>query len=199
MPIKPVANETELLTEVANGNEKAFKQLFNAYHNQLGEFVFSITGSAENTEEIIHDVFLKIWISREKLPDIRNFTSYMFILTRNYTLNCMRKMLSQLKQEEEYAREFEGSENAIDLDVLQEPDYQLMVEQAVLQLPPQQQKVFMLRQKGLKNMEIANLMGIAPDSVKKYQQWAIKSISQFVKSNAALTAFIATLNSIIRL
>ena len=64
-------------------------------------------------------------------------------------------------------------------------EYQDIINRAVAQLPPSQQRVLMLRQQGLKTREIAEQMGISTDSVKKYQQWASHSVSKFLKSHAA--------------
>src|SRR5690606_4363184 len=103
MALRTVYNEAELLLEVAKGNERAFSELFNAYNNQLGEFVLLLTDSPEMTEEIISDVFLKVWSNRNSLKKIKKFTSYLFVLTRNYTLNCIRKSQTERKRHENYS------------------------------------------------------------------------------------------------
>ena len=187
MAFRTIINERELLEDVVKSNEDAFAQLFYAYHNQLGEYVFMLIDSEQLAEEIVQDVFVKVWMNREMLLTIDKFTSYLFILTRNYTLNCIRKLVRERKQQEEYGKtlSFNGSEESFPL--LNDPDYQSLIERAVAQLPPQQQKVFTLRQQGLKNPEIAKQMAISPDSVKKYQQWALKTVAEFVKAHAALS------------
>ena len=190
MAIRTVKNERELLLEVVQGNEAAFAELFFAYHNQLGEYVFMLTTSDEMTEEIVQDVFVKVWMNREALLTINNFTSYLFILTRNYTLNCIRKHVKERKQQESYSQLVLTDSSLKEEDeLILDPDYQALVDRAVAQLPPQQQKVFILRQQGLKNPEIAEKMAISTDSVKKYQQWALRTVSEFVKSHVALSVF----------
>jgi len=192
LPLRPVHNEKELLGAVAKGNEKAFGELFYAYHNQIGEYVLMLTASKELTQEIVQDVFVKIWLNRENLPAVQNFSSYLFILTRNYTLNCIRREVNERKHKEAFelfAVADEGGmtpENPV-------PDYGPVIERAVAQLPPQQQRVFVLKQAGRKNAEIANELGISPESVKKYQQWAVKAIAEFVKSHAELTIIFAAI------
>jgi RNA polymerase sigma-70 factor (family 1) len=190
LAITAVNNERKLLLEIVEGNEAAFAELFFAYHNQLGEYVLMLTDSDEMTEEIVQDVFVKVWMNREALLTINKFTSYLFILTRNYTLNCIRKRVKERKQQENYSQlVLTDRFLAVDDELILDPDYQALVDRAVAQLPPQQQKVFILRQQGLKNPEIAEKMEISTDSVKKYQQWALKAVSEFVKSHAALSVF----------
>lgn len=179
--MKAIQNEAELLTRISFGDEEAFTDLFRAYHNSLGAFVMTLIQSPEMTEEIVHDVFVKIWMDRGSLPGIENFTSYLFIITRNYTLNHIRKITSQKRQLKEY---FNDTGNLIILPEYgteAEPDYLALIASAVEKLPSQQKKVFVLRSDGLKNPEIAERMGISVDSVKKYQQLALRSVSEFVK------------------
>lgn len=197
MALKPIHNESEIIEQVVRGSQTAFADLFYAYHNQLGEYVMLLTHSPEMTQEIIQDVFVKVWLNRETLANVDKFTSYLFILTRNYTLNCIRKSVNERKGQEQYTRSALHDDDNLFTESDQETDrdYQALIDKAVANLPPQQQKVFMLRQAGLKNPEIAEKMAISTDSVKKYQQWALKSVSEFVKTHAALSAiFIAVAN-----
>lgn len=187
MAIRAVINEHELLKGVVKGDQEAFAQLFYAYHNQLGEYVFMLTGSEQMSEEIVQDVFVKVWINREMLLTIDKFTAYLFILTRNYTLNCIRQQVRERKLQEDYGKTLSIEDHEDNFSLLNDPEYQSLIERAVAQLPPQQQKVFMLRQQGLKNPEIARQMEISTDSVKKYQQWALKTVTEFVKAHAAFS------------
>ena len=83
---------------MAKGNEKAFVELFYAYHNRLGEYVLMLTASEEVAQEIVQDIFVKIWMDRHNLAALGNFSSWLFILTRNYTLNYIRKESSELRK-----------------------------------------------------------------------------------------------------
>jgi RNA polymerase sigma factor (sigma-70 family) len=191
LPLRPVYNEDVLLEAVAKGNEKAFAELFYAYHNQLGEYVQILTNSDELTKEIVQDVFVKIWMNRENLPDVRNFLSYLFILARNYTLNCIRRVVNEKKRKAAFELFAIHNEDVISENAM--PDYDQVIDRAIAQLPPQQQRVFVLKQSGRKNADIASEMGISPESVKKYQQWAVKAIAEFVKSHTELTVVFAAI------
>ena len=180
MALKPIHNEAELLLAVEKGNNKAFEEIFMAYHNQLASYVMLLTESRELTEEIIQDVFVKIWNHREKLPEIESFTSYLFILTRNYTLNALRKKVAEREKKSIYDKSVEREQMA-NLNYQEEPNFHDLIDQAAIQLPPQQKKVFAMRMQGLKNQQIASEMQISPASVKKYQQWALKSVINYVR------------------
>lgn len=181
MAIRPIHNEAELLIAVENGNEKAFEEIFMAYHNQLAAYVMLLTESRELTEEIIQDVFIKIWNGRENLHQIDRFTSYLFILTKNHTLNVIRRLVAEREKKSNYERAIGFDKNITDLEYQEESDFYNLIDKAVILLPPQQKKVFVLRMRGLKNQQIASEMQISPASVKKYQQWALKSVINYVR------------------
>lgn len=186
MSIRAVHNEAALLADLMKGEERAFAGLFDAYHEPLVQYVQQVTGSQEMAIEIVQDVYVKVWMSREELGAIQHFTGYLFILTRNYTLNCLKKMARERKREQQY-QQYVYASGVVAETTEQGPDYLSLVERAAAQLPPQQQQVYFLsRKEGLKYAEIADRMGISPATVKKYMQLAMKTITSFVKSHAAL-------------
>lgn len=192
MGLKPLNNEFYLLNRIAQNDEIAFEEIFMAYHQQIGEYVYLLTNSQAHTEDIVQEVFMKVWLSREKLSEIANFSGYLFILTRNHTLNCLRQIEQERKRYEDYTEVCTNQENMGQYSQNQGDDYLsrvVLVNKAIARLPLQQQKVFTLRLQGLKNPEIATQMQISTDSVKKYQQWALKSVSGFVKNNTMLSIF----------
>lgn len=179
MALHRLNNEEEVLAGVAGGDEMAFTKLFHAYHVQIGEFVQLLTHDLDSTAEIVQEVFAKVWINRESLPMVNRFDSYLFILCRNHTLNYIRKRAAERKKHEVYLLEVDET-----LELMPEDtpyDSHELVERAVQLLPPQQQRVFILRQQGMKNPEISQLMNLSLESVKKYQHLAIKSIKNFVQ------------------
>ncbi|MES2266059.1 MAG: sigma-70 family RNA polymerase sigma factor [Bacteroidota bacterium] len=180
--------EKELLLKVADGDEHAFSELFNAHHQLLGTHIYRITDSAELAEEVVQDVFLKIWMSRETLVNIQNFRAYLFAMSKNHALNCLRK----LAKERVHQKSIE--ENAAELMPDENPrlkGYYSLLDEAIDHLPPQQQKVYLLsRHNRLKYDEIANQMGLSRETVKKYLQGATHSITSFVQSNIDISVVI---------
>lgn len=168
-----------ILLSIAQDDERAYTGLFHAYHQQLGSFVFSVTRSKELTEEIIQDVFVKIWEDRKALPSVKNFSAYLFIITRNHTLNTIRKIDLQKKKEATVNQYYAIMEEAQPAPA---ENYYALLENAVDQLPIQQKKVYLLKRQGLKNADVAFQMDISVNSVKKYQQWAMQAIARIIKT-----------------
>jgi len=179
MPNFPLNNEKELLLNVASGNEHAFRSLFNLYHQQLGKYIFQLTENMELAEEVVQDVFLKIWIKRQALADIQNFKAYLFVISKNHALNCLRKQAKEWLQEKELQR---PDYTSFMINEGENP-YYIWLDEAIDQLPPQQQKIYLLsRHEQLKYTEIAAHLNLSKETVKKYLQIANSSITQYMHS-----------------
>lgn len=171
--------DTGILQAIAHDDERAFSSLFYEYHQHLAGFVFSVTRSKELTEEIIQDVFVKLWESRKDLPTVKNFPAWLFIITRNHTLNTLRKLALIKEKQEAVEAHYALTEEAAPQ---QEENLYALLDSAVDQLPQQQKKVYLLRQQGLKNSEVAFQLDLSVNSVKKYQQWAMQTIVKLIKA-----------------
>ncbi len=174
-------NEKDLLAKVARGDETAFTQLFYAYHNKLGRFVIRLTGSHEMAEEIVQDVFMKIWTKRETLIAIEHFDSYLYIVSRNHTYNCLRQLAkAHLKKKKIMER---LNKFGIAQEDVVSSEYYRLIDQAVEKLPPQQQKAYILsRRECLKYDEIARQMNLSKETVKKYLKLATRSIKNYISA-----------------
>ena len=174
-------SENNELIKVSKGDEIAYNRLFYRYHQQLGTHIFRITNSMDLAEEIVQDVFLKIWINREALSGVHNFKAYLFVISKNHTLNCLRKLSRQRHHlnicEEKYMM-------SLTADSEDSNSYHTILDQAIDRLPPQQQRVYLLsRHQRLRYAEVANRMNISHESVKKYLSIANTSIIAFLKAN----------------
>ena len=168
--------EIKLLAAVARGCAGSFRVLYMQYHNKLGAFIFRITGSREISQEIVQDVFLKIWLNRESLTGLRSFKAYLFTASKNQALNSLKKILAEragLVQIQTYYHSVSDLDSTIDTEYLR---YRLL-DEAISKLPDQQKKVYILsRHKHLKYAQIASEMGLSVETVKKYLKIATMSI-----------------------
>lgn len=174
-------NEKEILNMASEGDERAFTLLFDAYYQRLGGYVYKITESKEAAEEIVQEVFIKIWERREALKEIDSFKAYLFVLSKNRTLDYLRVAAKKRMHQLSVFREMKEESYVIDSPSPVE-EYNLIIEQVVAKLPPQQQKVYHLsRHEKLKYEEIATHMGISKETVKKHMQLALAFLKQNVK------------------
>ncbi|HEX8376439.1 MAG TPA: sigma-70 family RNA polymerase sigma factor, partial [Pedobacter sp.] len=81
-------NESFLLQLTATGDENAFRKIYENYLNKLYSYAFRLTQKEELAEEVVQDVFLKIWVNRGELTEIQKFDSYLYTIVRNQCFNC---------------------------------------------------------------------------------------------------------------
>ena len=79
MPADNFNIDKTLLLRIAEGDEAAFTQVFNIFKNKIFTVAYKLTESQTLAEEIVQDVFLKIWLKRDKLAEVNDFSSYLFI------------------------------------------------------------------------------------------------------------------------
>jgi len=186
LKVVPPYDEKTLLQQVAKGDEKAFAELFHKYSDLLGAVLLRFTNSKAITEDLVQEIFLKVWMGREALATVNNFKPFLYVIAKNQALNSVRKLINQRNLHKKvYALTTETGEEV--LDKKQKEVHFSLLDEAIAQLPPQQQKAFLLsRRDRMKHSEIAKEMGISQESVKKYIQIAIASITAFMKEKIPL-------------
>ena len=186
---QPVNNIKELLTKVAEGNEKAFRQVFDMYHHQLGDFIMRLTESERITQEIVQDVFLKIWINRNTLAEIDCFKAYLFVVAKNHAFNCLKQIAREKMRQKEWVDsvvraasiEEDDEENNVLISINK-------IDEAVSLLPPQQQKVYLLsRMDGMRQQAIASELNISLETVKKHMVLALRFLKNHLRTNIGLS------------
>lgn len=178
------------MEQVADGDEVAFKNLYNKWQPHLSFFIFSITKSKELSAEVVQDVFLKIWINREHLANVENFKSYLFVACRNHALNALRNAMRELELLQEWEKnKLEDNETVAENVDLKRLSY---IDEAVDNLSPRQREVYLLyMRKGLTYIQIAEKLGIGRESVKTHLELAKKSIAKHIKGKIVVLALLS--------
>ncbi|MFX1704790.1 sigma-70 family RNA polymerase sigma factor [Chitinophaga sp. CC14] len=168
----------ELLSRIAEGDGKAFTQLLEEYSGLLYSFVVRHTGNRELAEEIVQDIFTQIWQTRESLAEIRNFRTYLYVISRNRIVNEIKKAARERKKHKEW---MESVYAAPEEDRSATEQQYSLIDAAINRLPPQQLKVWTLnRREGFTYQQIAASMNISRETVKTYLQHANTSITKYI-------------------
>lgn len=177
MPVDNLNSEPELLFRVAEGDEQAFAELVRKYDSLVFSFIHKFVPSVEVVEEMVSDIFLQIWLTREALADINNFGTYLYVISRNYAFNALKKELRQQKRHQEWMSSVQDQ----DENVEREDRVLNLVEQAVQELPLQQQRVWILRRRQRKSYsEIEAELKISRNTVKTHLRTANNTIKEYV-------------------
>ncbi len=175
------ADEQKLLIQLAEGNEDAFNTLFKRYRNQLFTYLYKITRSRENAEEIVLDVFLKIWTARNIALEIKNFEAFLFKVAYYKALDFLRSVQNKPEMQEEI-------ETALGLISDKSPDEHILrqdmkkkIKSAISRLSPQRQQVFRLsREEGLSYEEIAQRLQLSRNTVRNHLSASLAFIRRFI-------------------
>jgi RNA polymerase sigma-70 factor (ECF subfamily) len=184
MAVNHLVNEVEILALIAEGDQSAFTILFNHYQRFVFSFGKKITHSEESAGEVVQDIFLKIWLARENLPEVKNFGAYLNRLVRNHSLNVVRRQLQEAKSAGELGRIFSEADESTILQ-LDYNETNNLLNQAIAELSPQQRMVYQLcHQQGLKYDEAAAQMNISAQTVNAYMKDALKKIRSHFRKYA---------------
>jgi RNA polymerase sigma-70 factor (family 1) len=174
-------NHTEqlLVSELKNGNEKAFRQLFDLYYQDIYGYSVSLLKSKEAAEENVQDVFMKVWQHRENLNPDQSFKAYIFTIARNQAFNTLNKAANDLALKEAVFYESQKSHDYGDYSI-READCKKLRKQAMKQLPPKRKQIFkMSRKKGMSYEEISQELGISINTVRNQMSKALESMRVF--------------------
>jgi len=182
-------NEQELLKQLSEGNEAAFASLYGHYKDKIYSIAYSLTKSVPLAEETVQDVFMKMWLKRVSLREAQSFKDYLFIVTRNHIFNLLKRQALHELAVDKLSRQPQHSFPAPD-DFLENKAYRDLLQQAINQLPAQQQQVYKLsKEQGLKREEVAAQLGLSPETVKIHLARAMRAIRAYCLSR--LDIFVA--------
>jgi len=177
-----VPSDAELARRMRLGDEKALETIFRTHYPGLVGFVRRYVKTTEIAEELVQDLFLKIWSRRGSLGAIDSVKTYLFRAARNTALNHLRRRKLEHEWQEKEAlasTEEQGQEGD---EPVTESELAAAVRAAVDRLPPRCREVFMLsRDGGLTYGEIAKSLGISIKTVETQMGRALKALRESLK------------------
>jgi RNA polymerase sigma-70 factor (ECF subfamily) len=169
-------DEKELFRQIAGGDTAAFRKLFHQYNRLLQPFVVKLTKSDFAAEEVLQEVFLKIWLYREKLACVENPKAYIVRIVSNESLNYLRLLVKDRRSfaaiPPMQATGFLAPEQSMAYR-----ETEKMIQEAVKQLPPGCQQIYRLsRDENKRIPEIASSLNLSDSTVKNQLVKALKII-----------------------
>lgn len=178
------SNDKLLLQQLILGNEKAFLSIFNTYRNEVYAYSLSILKSQIYAEEIVQEVFLKIWIKRKKLDASLALKPYIIVITKNMCLNFLKKAAYDTKMREELFYQSQKSFNPI-YNEIRDKELEDLQKKALDLLPPRRRLIFeMSRNENKSYKEISQELGISMNTVKSQMNKALETLRTFLLKNS---------------
>ena len=174
-PAEP--SDAELLQRLRAGDERALEIVFRTHYSGMASFVQRFVRSPDVAEELVQDLFLKLWSKREQLSEIETFRTYLYRAARNQALNWLRRQKLERRWQEEHAGDEEATTTQMADEDASEHEVAAAVRSAIDRLPPRCREVFLLsRDGGLTYAEIARTLEISVKTVETQMGRALKSL-----------------------
>lgn len=162
-----------ILEHIRKGDRSAFENMHQRYYTTLCAFANHILKDRESAEDIVQELFLKVWIHRDQLENIESIKDYLFTCTRNHSLTFLRNQ----KRRENRLKQIPWEEEHISAYLIEEEANRLLLE-SVAFLPPRNAEVISLCLQGMKQEKIAEQMNISINTVKSLKHEAIKKLKK---------------------
>ncbi len=177
-------NESELFALSAEGNHVAFTTIFDHYSPRIYAFVLKMSKSSTVAEDITQEIFLKLWCSRDKFPEIKSYSSYIFTMAFNYSINYIKKNIRETNKLSFIKDKLNDISNITEETIdFNESNY--LVQQAVQQLPPQKKIIYKLnREQGLTLEQIAEKMNLSRNTVRNHLAETMNIIRIYIQQHA---------------
>ncbi|WP_163325443.1 RNA polymerase sigma factor [Draconibacterium mangrovi] len=182
-------NNEKLINRFIDGDKTAINDLYAEYSPRLYRFAMAYLKSESEVLDIVQEVFVNVWMNRNKLKKDSNLDAYLFTVAKNTIVSVFRKKLS----EKDYLEHLKNKSITNSIDTESQFNYNQLsnkLNDLIEQLPPQRKKIYQLsKEQGLANKTIAAELGISIKTVEDH----LSKASKFIKKNLTEYGFLALL------
>lgn len=173
-------NETALIRSLKNGSHAAFDKIYQMYAKRLYAYSLQFNKSPEESEEIVQEVFIRLWANREKIRQEDTLRSLLFIMVKHHLINAYRARLNQPTYEE-----YVDYKNILSVDdahcQLEYQEFEKKFKKAIQTLSITQQNVIILSKiQQISNKEIAEKLSLSEQTVKNQLSAGLKLLRQIL-------------------
>lgn len=168
--------------QIAENDEgRAYKTLYGGCFTPLLRFAVSIVKTKEAAEEIVADIFIKLWEQRNKLSAIQNLRVYLYVSVKNACLNYLSKKNKDIIT---YFDDYEVDTAIVETnpeELLITAEMKRKIEEAIDNLPPRCKMIFrLIREEGLRYKEVSEIMDISVNTIDVQMAIAVKRIAKAI-------------------
>lgn len=180
--------ESSIIRQVIDGDQLAFAKLYDIYAEKLYYFALRFLNSKEDSENLIQEVFVKIWETRDRLDPDYSFNAYLFTIAKNTIFNIHRKKVNELAYREYIGHHFDFTHSKTENEVLLN-DLQNQIDKCVENFPVQRKKVFELsRKEGLNHKEISQQLNISEKTIETHIRLGLKTLREYLNTDLFVLA-----------
>lgn len=178
-----IHTDTVLLSRIADGDENAFTLLFERYRDKLFYYILRHAKSPEIAEEIVTDIFMKLWLGRELAEQIKDIGAFLHKVGYYKVMDFLRTAARHSRLRQVYIDYVNCSTEQWGVEPAVDDELKSLLYAAVNQLPPQRKLVYRLsRQEGLSHEQIAGMLNLSSSTINNTLVSATRSIATYVKA-----------------
>jgi RNA polymerase sigma-70 factor (ECF subfamily) len=179
-------DEKTLLTNLAAGDEQSFNTLFEMYRDKLFHYLVKITKSPQVAEEMVTDIFVKLWVGRKLMNQVENVDGFLHKVAFNKAIDFLRTASRHARLQQAYIDRIEKIPEKLADEIIIDKESMQLLREAIGQLPPQRKLIYTLsREQGLTHDQIADALHLSRNTIKNSIMAATKSIKGFLQDNHA--------------
>ena len=183
-------DENKIIKRLKAGEKEALNELYALYSRRIFGFALGYLKQEEDAHDVVQEVFIRLWMTRESLSSDSNPESYLFTLARNYIISTFRKKVS----EKEYLKNLRFLVVQNNSDTESQVGYTLLSEKVkalIHSMPEQRRRVYLLsKESGRSNKSIAEELQISVKTVEDHITKARKFLKDHLREYGSLTIFL---------
>lgn len=166
-----------------------FEEIYRSYFSRMCRFAGEYVNTPEEAENIVQDIFLKLWENNMHFPVRHQLSTYLFTLVKNRCIDFLRHQIVEASYRQELSFKLETL-NSIDTGFNTDEELQVLLDHAVEKLPERCRTIFLLsRMEHKKYREIGELLGISENTVETQMKIALKRLRKDLKEYFPLLLF----------
>lgn len=175
--------DRKCLEQFIAGDHKSFELIYRTYGKTLYRRLFYMLKDADQVDEALQLIFVKLWMKRDEFSLDRNFAGYVMQMTQNTAIDFIRRNIkNRLLEEIEQAESIPSLDSVEDSYLMKER--RMLLEAAINQLPTQRQRVFTLcKIEGYSYQEVSEMLNISTATISNHLTLAMKSIKDFTSKH----------------
>lgn len=174
-------DDRRLLTQLRDGNYGAFEQLYHRYKVPVTIVMFRLLKSNAQVEDLLQEVFFRVWQNRERIDPEKPFSAYLFRIAENLVFDAFRKISKDKRLRETILQSMAVCANEVETNYISKENQKLL-DDAIDLLPPKRKEVFVLCKIELRSYEeVSRLLNISLSTVNDH----IYKANNFLKQHFA--------------
>ena len=174
-----MSSDKQLIRAIKNGDTKSFSKLFEKYYDKYFSFACALLHDTDAAEDVLQNVFLKIWLGRERLDENRSIENYLLVSVSNEIFDWLRLKYNQVVVHEE---DVEKEDVSADIEAsLAWAETSDKMDAIIRKMPPQRQRIFLMsRYSNMSSKDIADSLDLSVRTVERHIYLALKDLKSII-------------------